>query len=238
MHRRKLLDPAALRPLRRRIARSSSERDVQELHVLAPPSATVRRWCPTLRVKRTCRSLELRRKESFPRLQVQRRYLVQDRIGWLEATQRAEPLRCAHKMRAKPRWLVPSKLSNPCSSFILGNGRGNADSSNREIKVLCGLEALIGTSPSRQAAVQWRNAASGQSAKIPRIWTSSAKQLARTVTAVASAQGFPEARWNAHASPPDPGSCGRVTRTSVLVPMMDVRIVRMRMSDRLMNVLV
>jgi len=32
------------------------------------------------------------------------------------------------------------------------------------------------------------NAASGQSAKIPRIWTSSAKQLARTVTALASAQ--------------------------------------------------
>jgi len=34
-----------------------------------------------------------------------------------ERTQLAAALRCAHMILAKPRWLVPSKLSNPCSSF-------------------------------------------------------------------------------------------------------------------------
>ncbi|MEO7010520.1 MAG: hypothetical protein ABI156_15320, partial [Caldimonas sp.] len=41
-----------------------------------------------------------------------------------EATQRAEALRCAHMIRGEPRWLVPSKLSNPCSSFIKGERMG------------------------------------------------------------------------------------------------------------------
>ena len=53
-------------------------------------------------VKRTRHSLELRRKESFPRLQVQRRYLVQDRIGWLrsDAASRSVALRAYDPCRA------------------------------------------------------------------------------------------------------------------------------------------
>jgi len=50
--------------------------------------------------------------------------LLHGRIGWLQATQQAEALPCAHMIGAKPRWLVPSKLSNPCSSFILGERTG------------------------------------------------------------------------------------------------------------------
>jgi len=94
--------PAALHPSRPSNPRCSSERDVEELHVLAPPSATMRRGCLTLAGQTHCLSLELRRKESFPRLQVQRRYLVQDRIGWLrsDAASRSLALRAYDPWRA------------------------------------------------------------------------------------------------------------------------------------------
>ena len=94
------------------------------LHVIALPSGTVRRSCLTLAGQTHCLGLELRGKNPLPDCRSSVATLCKIALTRFEVAQPAEPTRCAHMIRGKPRRLVPSMLSNPCSSFILGERTG------------------------------------------------------------------------------------------------------------------
>jgi hypothetical protein len=64
-------------------------------------------------------------KNRFPDCRSSVATLCKIALAGYEATQLAEVLRCAHMISAEPRWLVPSKLSNPCSSFESRKNWGN-----------------------------------------------------------------------------------------------------------------
>ena len=84
----------------------------------------MRRWCLTLLGQTHCLSLELRRKESFSRLQVQRRYLVQDRIGWL----RTDPASRTRALRAyDPREAAPAGARQDFESLFRMHTGFNGD---------------------------------------------------------------------------------------------------------------
>ena len=91
--------------------------------------------CLTLTGQTHCLGLELRRKESFPDCRSSVATLCKIALAGYEATQRAEGLRCAHKIRGEPRWPVPSERSNPCSAVHRNQSRKGGARSARQTAI-------------------------------------------------------------------------------------------------------